>query len=224
MRLRLALWLDAEPPPDLVVGVGQHRLPLEVGVLRRSEGGVGRGSPAVRHAEQVVVEQLRRASPVPLRPCLLVAAQLSHRPVPPVVPEGRRLGFHHHQWDAVDEQHQVRDDHALVVLGAASFVAATDAELGGNHELVEAALRVVEVEEADDTGVPALRRVHRQGHAIGQILVDALVAGHARSVHVFQVEDDAVGLLLRDPLVQPQQCGAQPALEQHLPLVAALRR
>ena len=208
----------------LVVGVGQHRFPLEVGVLRRSEGGVGGGSPAVRHAEQVVVEQLRRSGPVPLRPGLLVAAKLPHCPVPPLILQRRRLGLHHYQWDAVNEQDQVRNNHGLVVLSAAPLVAATYAELGGDDELVEAALRVVEVEEADDAGVPALGRVHRQGHAVSQVLVDALVAGHARGVQVFQVEDDTVGLLLRHPLVQPQQCAPQPPFQQHLPLVAALRR
>ncbi len=57
---------------------------------------------------------------------------------------------------------------------------------------------------------------------VGQVLVDGLVAGHAGGIDVLQLEDDALGLRLRQLLVQPQQCLAQPPLQQHLPLVAAL--
>lgn len=59
---------------------------------------------------------------------------------------------------------------------------------------------------------------------VGQVLVDGLVAGHAGGIDVLQLEDDALGLRLRQLLVQPQQCLAQPPLQQHLPLVAALGR
>ena len=83
---------------------------------------------------------------------------------------------------------------------------------------------MVEVEEADGAGGPPLRRIHRQGHAVGQVLVDGLVACHAGGVQVLQFEDDPVRLLLRHPLVETQQSGPQPPLQQHLALVAALRR
>ena len=116
-QLRLPVRLDAKAPPHLVLRVGQHRLPLDVGVLRRAESGVGRRGPAVGDAEQVAVEQGGRAGPVPLGPGLLVAAQLAHGLGLPHIQHGRRLGLHHHQRNAVDEEHQVRLDHALVVLG-----------------------------------------------------------------------------------------------------------
>ena len=97
-------------------------------------------------------------------------------------------------------------------------------ELGGDHELVEAAFRVVEVEEADGAGVPAPGPVHGQGHTVGQVLVDRLVAGHAGGVDVLQLEDDPVGLGLGEPLIETQQGGPQPLLEQDLPLAAPFRR
>ena len=140
-------------------------------------------------AKQVVVKQLRRAAPVPLRSRLLVAPQLAHRLGLPHVQQRRRLGLHHHQRDAVDEQRQVRFDDSLIILVTRAFVAPADTELRSHNELVEAALRVVEVEEADGAGIAAARPVHSQGHAVGQVLVDGLVAGHARGVDVLQVED-----------------------------------
>ena len=69
------------------------------------------------------------------------------------------------------------DDHALVVVSAASLVASPYAELRCDDELVQAALRLVEVEEADGARVPAPRPVHGQGHPVGQVFVDRLVAG-----------------------------------------------
>ena len=81
----------------------------------------------------------------------------------PHVEQGGGLGFHDNQGDAVDEQHQVGDDHALVVLRAAPLVAAADAELVGDDELVEAAIRVVEVEEADGAGADGPRAGRRSG-------------------------------------------------------------
>ena len=183
------------------------------------------------------MEQLRRAVPVPLRPRLLVAPKLAHRLGPPHVQQRRRLGLHHHQRDAVDEQHEVGDDHPFVVFHAAPLTLSlpvlspvegskgpADAELRGRHELVQAALRVVEVEESDGAGLPSPRPVHGEGHPVGQVLVDGLVAGHARRVDVLQVEDDALGLLLRHPLVQPHERGLQAALQQHLALASPLRR
>ena len=83
---------------------------------------------------------------------------------------------------------------------------------------------MVEVEEADGARAAASGRVQDQGHPIGQVLVDGLVAGHAGGVDMLQLEDDALGPLLRHPLVQPHQRPPQPTLQQHLPLVAALRR
>ena len=59
---------------------------------------------------------------------------------------------------------------------------------------------------------------------VGQVLVDGLVARHARGIDVLQLEDDALGLRLGQPLVQPQQCPVQLPLQQHLPLVPALGR
>ena len=115
-ELGLALWLHAEALPHLVLRVRRHRLPLEVSVLRRAHGGVGRAGPAVGDAEQVVVEQLGGAGAVPLGPGLLVAAELPHCLGLPHVLQRRRLGLHHHQRDAVDEQHQVGLDNPLVVL------------------------------------------------------------------------------------------------------------
>ena len=171
------------------------------------------------NAEQVVVEQLWRTRAAPLRPRLLVPPQLAHRLGLPDLQQRRRLRLHHHQRDAVDEDHEVGDDHALVVLHAAPLVAPADPELGGDDEIVEAALRVVEVEEARDARLPTPRSVDGEGHAVGQVLVDGLVSGHARRVHVLEPEDGPLGLLLRHPFVQPQQRPPQPALQQHLSLV-----
>ena len=170
------------------------------------------------------MEQLGRAGTVPLRPRLLVAPQLPHRLRFPDLHERRRLRFHHYQRDAVDEEHEVGDDHTLVVLGAAPLVASADAELGRNDKLVEAALRVIEVEEARDARSTATRFVDAEGHAVGEVLVDGLIAGHARDVHVLQREDGAVGLPLRHPLVEPQQRPLQPPSQQYLSLVYPLRR
>ena len=60
---------------------------------------------------------------------------------------------------------------------------------------------MVEVEEADGAGVPALRCVYRQGHTVGQVFVDTLVASHTGGVDVLQVEDNTLRLFLRHPLV-----------------------
>ena len=54
--------------------------------------------------------------------------------------------------------------------------------------------------------------------------MDRLVAGHARGVDVLQLKDGSLRLLLRHPFVKPHQRGPQPALQQDLPLIAALRR
>ena len=223
-ELRLALRLHAEALPHLILGIGRHRLPLEVGVLRRAQGGVGRGGPAVGDAEQVVVEQLGGANAAPLRPGLLVAAQLPHRLGLPHVQQRRRLGLHHHQRDAVDEQQQVGLDYPLVVLGVALLAAPAHPELGGDDELVESALGVVEVEEADVAGVLPALGVDGQGQAEGQVLVDGLVAGHADGVDALQLEDGPLRLLLGQPVVETQQGGPQPPLQQYLALATALRR
>ena len=169
------------------------------------------------------MEQRRCASSAPLRPRLLVPPQLPHRLRLPHVQQRRRFRLHYHQRDTVDEEHEVGDDHALVVVEVAALVAAADPELRGDDELVETALGVVEVEEADDARSPAARTIDDQRHPVGEILVDGLVAGHARGVNVLQLEDDAVGLLLRHPLVQAPQRPAQPPFQQDLALVPALR-
>ena len=64
---------------------------------------------------------------------------------------------------------------------------------------------MVEVEESDAARPSPTRSVDGHGHAVGQILVDGPVACHARGVDVLQIEDDPFRLLLRDPLVEPQQ-------------------
>ena len=170
------------------------------------------------------MEQLGGAGAVPLRPSLLVAAELAHRLGLPHVHERRRLGLHHHQRDAVDEQQQVGLDYPLVVLGVALLTAAPHPELGGDDELVEPALGVVEVEEADVAGVLPARGAYGQGQAEGQVLVDGLVAGHADGVDVLQLEDGPLDLLLGQPVVETQQGGPQPPLQQDIALLAALRR
>ena len=175
-------------------------------------------------AQQVVVEELGRPCSVPLRPRLLVAPELTHRLRFPHVQQRRRLRLHHHQRDAVDEEHKVGDDHPLVVIDAAPLVAPADAELRRDDELVEAALGAIEIEEAHDARLPPSPGVNDEGHAVGQVLVDPLVAGHAGSVDVLQLKDGALGLLIRHPLVEAEQRAPQPSSQQHLPLVAALRR
>ena len=170
------------------------------------------------------MEQLGGAGAVPLRPGLLVAAKLSHRLGLPHVQQRRRLGLHHHQRDAVDEQHQVGLDHPLVVLVVTLLVAAPHPELGGDDELVESAVGAFEVEEADVTGVLSVGGVTAQGQAEGQVLVEFLVAGNADLIDVLQLEDDPLRLLLGQPFVEMQQGGPQPPLQQDLALPAALRR
>ena len=44
-ELRLALRLHPETLPHFILSVRSYRLPLEVGVLRRASGGIGRGGP-----------------------------------------------------------------------------------------------------------------------------------------------------------------------------------
>ena len=54
--------------------------------------------------------------------------------------------------------------------------------------------------------------------------MDGLVAGHADGVDVLQLEDGPLRLLLGQPVVETQQGGPQPPLQQYLALPAALRR
>ena len=84
---------------------------------------------------------------------------------------------------------------------------------GGDHELVETALRMVEVEEADVARVPPPGPIDVQGHPEGQVLVNGLVAGHAHGVDVLQLEDDPVGLSHGEPLVEAQEGGTEDAGE-----------
>ena len=83
---------------------------------------------------------------------------------------------------------------------------------------------MVEVEEADGGSFSSALRVNGQGHTVGQVLVDQLVAGDAGLADVFEVEDHAVGLVLGHPLVEPHEGRFQTTLQEHVPLVAALRR
>ena len=64
--------------------------------------------------------------------------------------------------------------------------------------------------------------VDGQGHAVGEILVDTLVASHAQRVDVLKLEDDAVSLRLRHPLVQAKKGRLEPTFEQDVTLVVAL--
>ena len=223
-ELVLSLRFHPELLPHLVVRVGRHRLPLEVGVLRSVQRGVGRGGPAVGHTQQVVVEELRGSPALPLWPRLLVAAQLPNRPGLPDVHQGRRLGFHHHQGYTVHEEDQVGNDQPLIVLGTVPLAAPAHPKLGGDHELLETALGVVEVEEADGARVPPPGAIDVQGHPEGQILVDRLVAGHAYGVDVLQLEDNPVGLSHGEPLVEAQEGGTEDTVEQHLAFTAPLHR
>ena len=101
--------------------------------------------------------------------------------------------------------------------------AAPDAELGGDHELV-AADGVVEIEESDGAGVPAARGLNGQRHAVGEVLVDQLVARHADAAGAFEIADHLVGLRTGEAIVEAQQRGPQPALEQNVALVGAFVR
>ena len=82
---------------------------------------------------------------------------------------------------------------------------------------------MVEIEEAGGSCSGATGDVHGHVHAVGEVLVDGLVAGHAHGVHVLQVEDDPLGLLVGHPFVEPQQRRLESPLEQHLPLPTTLR-
>ena len=177
-------------------------------------------------AHEVGVEQLGRAGAVPLRARLLVAAELAHGLRLPDLQQRGRLRLHHHERDAVHEQHEVRLHDPLVVLGGsgtAALVAAADAELCGDDVVVEAGagLGVVEVEEADGGRLLPAVAVDGERHAVGEVGVDRLVAREAGGVGVLEVEDDALRLVLGHPLVEAQQRRRQAALEQDLPLALA---
>ena len=66
--------------------------------------------------------------------------------------------------------------------------------------------------------------VDGKGQPEGQVLVGFLVAGDADLVDVLQVENDPVSLLPGQPLVETQQGGPQPPLQQHLALTGPLGR
>ena len=83
---------------------------------------------------------------------------------------------------------------------------------------------MIEIEKADGAGVPSPGPVNGQGQPVGQVLMDGLVAGHAGGVDVLQLEDDPLGLGFGEPVVETQQGGPQPPLQQHLALAVALRR
>ena len=83
---------------------------------------------------------------------------------------------------------------------------------------------MVEVEEADGSRLPAVPCVHSQGHPIGKVLVDGLVAGHAGGVDVLQLKNGPLRLPLCHPLIQPQQRSLEPPLKQDRPFIAPLRR
>ena len=81
---------------------------------------------------------------------------------------------------------------------------------------------MVEIEEADRRCLLPASALNRQRHAVGQVLVDSLVAQHARLINVVQVEDDPLRLVSGHPLVEPHQRLDEPVLEDDLTLVGAL--
>ena len=140
-----------------------------------------------------------------------------------------RLRLHDDQGDAVHEQDEVGLDDPLVVLAGApgaAFAAPTHAELRGDDVLVQphAGLRVVEVEEADGGRLLAAAAVDGEGHAVGEVLVDGLVAREAGGVEVLEVEDDALRLVLGHPLVEAHERSREPPMQEHVALVVALCR
>ena len=82
------------------------------------------------------------------------------------------------------------------------MVASPHPEPGGDDELVEHAFGVIEVEEADVTGILPAPGVDGQGQAEGQVLVNCLVAGDADGVYVLQVEDGPFCLLFGQPVIE----------------------
>ena len=64
---------------------------------------------------------------------------------------------------------------------------------------------MVEVEEADGASLASSPRVNCEGHAIGEVFMNAAIAGHSGGVDVLKVEYGAVGLFFRHPLVESEQ-------------------
>ena len=154
----------------------------------------------------------------------LVAAQLPDGLALPLLHHRRGFGLDDDQGDAVDEEDQVGLDYLLVVLGRGAFVGSADAELGGDDVLVEAdvGLGMIEVEEADGRRLLASVAFDREGHAVGEVFVDALVAAQAGLVDLAEVEDNPLGLVFGHPLVEAQEGGGEAVFEDDFALVGAL--
>src|SRR5439155_27231087 len=101
---------------------------------------------------------------------------------------------------------------------------ATDPKLAGDQVLVAAAgrLRVVEVEEDDVARLAPTALLDLERHAVGQVLVDELVAGQADGFDVLELENDAGRLVVGHPGVEARQGAAESALQQHRGLAVPL--
>ena len=226
---RLPLGRGAEATLELALGEGLDRLPASVGVLGRAHGAEGGIGAAVGDTQQVRVEELGDAGAVPLRPGFLVTVKLPDGLLLPDLQQRGRFRLHDNQGDAVHEQDEVGLDDALVVLAGApgaALPAPTHAELRRDDVPVQpdAGLGVVEVEEANRRRLLAAAAVDGEGHAVGEVLVDGLVAREAGGVEVLQVEDDALRLVLGHPLVEAHERSREPPMQEHVALVVALCR
>ena len=139
---------------------------------------------------------------MPLRSRFLVATQLPHRLRLPHVQQRGRLRLHHHQRNPVHKQHQVRLHHPLIVFQAPPLVAPTHPELRRHQELVQPALRVLEVEEPRNPALPAAGRGRAHRLSVDQVLVHSLIPRNPAALGVLQFPDHPLRLRLRHPLVQ----------------------
>ena len=109
-------------------------------------------------------------------------------------------------------------------MAGGEFVAPPNPELGGDHELVESGTGMVEVEEPNAPSLTPSITVDLERHPVGQVFVNLLVASHAETFKVLEIEDDPISLLLGHPLVEAQKSSPEPPLQQHLSLRALLSR
>jgi hypothetical protein len=152
----------------------RHRLPAQV-VGEAGADGADTGLVEVAgHQELAGGEQRRRAlvlADLALQKALVVvAAQLVHRLADPLR-HAAALALHHHQRDAVDEQHQVRDH---VALGAIVAGRALHLELVDHREDVVGGLVPVDVAQGlAAAAVPALQPLYREAvqEQLGGLLV-----------------------------------------------------
>ena len=119
--------------------------------------------PAGRHDELAVVEE--RRIPFPLGPALLAVAEELIDRLGNRILDLRRFALDHHDWQAVEEQHDVGDD---VVLGAED----TDLELADRDEAVVVAGR--KVREADGRALLAALTILADAGVLQQELEQVL--------------------------------------------------